>query len=264
MIWKIVLYALTGYVALCALVFIFQRKLLYLPDNIQLTEDRAIEEGLRYWPLFENFQGFVSQGKPVDARGTIIVFHGNAGTAYHRNFYAKALSIHGFRVVLAEYPGYGGRDGQPSEDVLVDDALKTMRIAYKEYGKPLFVWGESLGCGVVSSAVSKIDIPIKAVVLFLPWDSLPNLAQTHYRYLPARWLVLDKYNNIDNLKGFKGNIAVILAENDEIIPVQHGKKLYDSIKTKKKLWLFENARHNEMPVEPELAWWKEVITFISH
>ncbi|MBT3388281.1 MAG: alpha/beta hydrolase, partial [Desulfobacula sp.] len=78
------------------------------------------------------------------------------------------------------------------------------------------------------------------------------------------WLVLDKYNNIDNLKGFKGNIAVILAENDEIIPVQHGKKLYDSIKTKKKLWLFENARHNEMPVEPQLAWWKEVITFISH
>jgi len=264
MIWKIVLYALTGYVALCALVFIFQRKLLYLPDNIQLTEDRAKEEGLRHWPLFENFQGFVSQGKSVDVKGTIILFHGNAGTAYHRNFYAKALSNHGFRVVLAEYPGYGGRGGQPSEDVLVDDALKTMRLAYKEYGKPLFVWGESLGCGVVSSAVSKIDIPIKAVVLFLPWDSLPNLAQTHYSYLPARWLVLDKYNNIDNLKGFKGNIAVILAENDEIIPVQHGKKLYDSIKTKKKLWLFENARHNEMPVEPELAWWKEVITFISH
>jgi hypothetical protein len=76
-------------------------------------------------------------------------------------------------------------------------------------------------------------------------------------------LVLDKYNNIDNLQGFEGNIAVILAENDEVVPVKHGKKLYDSITANKKLWLFEDVRHNEMPVEAELHWWKEVIVFIS-
>ena len=263
MIWKILFYALTGYVLLCSIVFIFQRKLLYLPNKIQLSEDRAINEGLLYWPSFENFQGFISQGELVDAKGTIIVFHGNAGAAYHRSFYAKALSHQKLRVILAEYPGYGGRVGQPSEDLLVKDALETIRLAYQEYGGPLFVWGESLGGGVVSSAVSKTDIPIKGVVLFLPWDSLPNLAQTHYWYLPARWLVLDKYNNIDNLQGFEGNIAVILAENDEVVPVQHGKRLYDSITAKKKLWLFEDVRHNELPVEAELHWWKEVIVFIS-
>ncbi|NOQ95391.1 MAG: alpha/beta hydrolase [Desulfobacterales bacterium] len=263
MILKILFNALTGYVLLCSIVFIFQRKLLYLPNKIQLSEDRAINEGLLYWPSFENFQGFISQGELVDPKGTIIVFHGNAGAAYHRSFYAKALSHQKLRVILAEYPGYGGRVGQPSEDVLVKDALETIRLAYQEYGGPLFVWGESLGGGVVSSAVSKTDIPIKGVVLFLPWDSLPNLAQTHYWYLPARWLVLDKYNNIDNLQGFEGNIAVILAENDEVVPVQHGKRLYDSITAKKKLWLFKDVRHNELPVEAELLWWKEVIVFIS-
>jgi len=89
------------------------------------------------------------------------------------------------------------------------------------------------------------------------------LAQTHYWYLPARWLVLDKYNNIENLQGFEGNIAVILAEDDEVVPVQHGKKLYDSITAKKKLWLFEGVRHNEVLVEADLHWWKEVIAFIS-
>ena len=263
MIWKILLYALTGYVTILSIVFIFQRKLLYLPSEFQLSEERAIDEGLLFWPSFENFLGFISNEEPMDAQGTIIVFHGNAGTAYHRSFYAKALSIQKLRVILAEYPGYGGRAGQPSEDVLVKDALETIRLAYQEYGEPLFVWGESLGGGVVSSAVSITDIPIKGVVLFLPWDSLPNLAQTHYWYLPARWLILDKYNNIDNLQGFEGNVAVILAENDEVIPVQHGKKLYESITANKKLWLFEDTRHNEMPVEAELHWWKEVIAFIS-
>jgi uncharacterized protein len=263
MIWKIIAYALIGYTALCSVVFLFQRKLLYLVDKARLQQERAIDEGLRYWPSFENFLGFIGQGESADPMGTIIVFHGNAGAAYHRGFYAKALSNQNLRVILAEYPGYGGRAGQPCEDVLVKDALETIRIAYQEYGEPLFVWGESLGCGVVSSAVRKTDIPIKGVVLFLPWDSLPDLAQTHYWYLPARRLVLDKYDNVVNLRGFKGNIAVILAGNDEVIPVRHGRRLYDSITAKKKLWLFEGARHNEMPVAAGLPWWREVTTFIS-
>jgi len=84
MIWKILFYALAGYITLCTIVFISQRKLLYFPNEIQASEERAIDEGLRYWPSFENFQGFISQGETVDSKGTIIVFHGNAGTAYHR------------------------------------------------------------------------------------------------------------------------------------------------------------------------------------
>ena len=263
MVWSIFLYALIGYVTLFSIAFIFQRKLLYLPSEFRLSEERVLEEGLRYWPSFEQDRGLIGSEGAAEAKGTVIVFHGNAGTAYDRDFYVKALSPLGLRVIVAEYPGYGGRAGHPSEEVLVKDALETIGLAYQAYGEPLYLWGESLGSGVVSSAVSKTGIPLKGVVLFLPWDSLPSLAQTHYWYLPARWLVLDKYNNIDNLRQFEGNIAVILAEDDEVIPVQHGKKLYDSLTAKKKLWLFENTRHNEIPVEAGLRWWKEVIEFIS-
>ena len=262
MIWKILLYALIGYVALCSLVFIFQRKTLYLPMGNQLSEEGALKAGLVYWPSFDEFQGFISQ-EPVDPEGTVIVFHGNAGAAYHRDYYVKALSLQGLRVILAEYPGYGGRAGNPSETVLVEDALGIIEHAYQEFGEPLFLWGESLGAGVVSGAVRKTEVPIKGVVMFTPWDSLPNLAQTHYPYLPARWLVLDKYDNVENLQEFEGNIAVVLAGNDEVVPVKHGKKLYESITAKKKLWLFEYVTHNEMPIEAELHWWKEVVAFIS-
>jgi alpha-beta hydrolase superfamily lysophospholipase len=262
-IWKILIYSLAGYLVLCFIVFVFQRKLLYLPYQIQFSEESASNEGLYHWPSPENFRGFISKEELTDVKGTVIVFHGNAGTAFHRSFYAKALLRQNMRVILAEYPGYGSRDGRPSERVLVDDALDTIKLAYQEFGEPLFVWGESLGCGVVSSAVHKTDIPIKGIVLFLPWDTLPNLAHTHYWYFPTRWLVMDKYNNIDNLKGYDKRIAVLLAENDEVVPVQHGKNLYESITTEKRLWLFENARHNEVPIEPELCWWQEVIEFIT-
>ena len=228
----------------------------------KLSEEAALKAGLVYWPSFDNFQGFIGQ-EPADPKGTVIVFHGNAGAAYHRDYYVKALSLQGLRVILAEYPGYGGRVSKLSEDVLVEDVLKTIRLAHQEYEGPLYLWGESLGTGVVCRAASETSIPIDGIVLFLAWDSLPSLAQTHYWFLPARWLVLDKYNSIENLQGFDGNIAVILAEDDEVVPVQHGKKLYDSISASKKLWLFENARHNEMPVASELDWWQEVISFVS-
>lgn len=263
MIWKTLIFVLIGYAALCLVVFIFQRKLLYLPMGPQLSKQQASAEGLHHWPSLENFQGYIDQAEPANAKGTVIVFHGNAGAAYHRSFYARALSTHNLRVILAEYPGYGGRTGGHSEEALVQDALETIRLAHQAYGEPLFLWGESLGGGVVSGAVSKGEVPIKGLVMFTPWDTLPNVAQTHYWYLPARWLVLDQYNNIDNLQGFEGNIAVILAGNDEVVPVQHGQRLYESITANKKLWVFEGAKHNEMPVDSGLPWWAEVITFIS-
>jgi alpha-beta hydrolase superfamily lysophospholipase len=262
MLWKIVSYTLIGYLILCALVFLMQRRLLYLADGTPLSEAQAIKVGLRHWPSPAQLHGFISQ-EPTHPKGTIIVFHGNAGTAYQRGFYARALFQQNFRVILAEYPGYGGRSGQPSETVLIKDALETIRLASQQYGEPLFLWGESLGCGVVAGAVAQTKLPVWGVVLFLPWDSLSNLAQTHYWYLPARRLVLDQYNNIENLRGFKGNIAVILAGDDEVIPVHHGQRLYDALTTQKKLWLFAGARHNEMPVAADLGWWQEVVDFIS-
>jgi len=75
--------------------------------------------------------------------------------------------------------------------------------------------------------------------------------------------VLDQYNNVENLQRFEGNVAVILAGMDEVIPVNHGINLYESIDTNKKLWLFEAVRHNSVPIAAELAWWKEVSDFIS-
>lgn len=263
MIGNVLLYGLIGYVLFALILFIFQRKLLYLPSDLKPPKQQVIEEGLRYWPSYEDYRGFTSAKESTDVEGTIIVFHGNAGTAYHRSFYIDALSQYKLRVILAEYPGYGGRSGQPSEDVLVNDAIETLRLAHQTHGEPLFLWGESLGSGVVSSVVSQTDVPLKGLALFLPWDSLANVAQTHYWYLPARWLVLDKYNSVENLQQFAGNIAVMLAEDDEVIPAQHGRALYESLTTHKKLWLFEGARHNTVPIASELTWWNEVASFMT-
>ena len=256
-------YALIAYLMFTLMLFLFQRSMLYYPGDFKPTPEMLAEQNLRDWPSSENYRGFSSAREPTDVQGTIIVFHGNAGTAYHRSFYIDALSRHNLRVVLAEYPGYGGRDGKPDESTLVSDGVETLRLAHQAYGEPLYLWGESLGSGVAASVVAQTEVPLKGVVLYLSWDSLPKLAQTHYWYLPARWLVLDQYNSVENLRGFDGNLAVVLAEKDEVVPAKHGRKLYESIETRKKLWVFDGARHNSVPTFAELHWWKEVSDFIS-
>ena len=74
---------------------------------------------------------------------------------------------------------------------------------------------------------------------------------------------MEQYNSVANLRDYQGHVAVVLAGNDRVVSVKHGRKLYDSIATPKRLWRFEHAGHNTLPIEPHLPWWQEVVRFIS-
>ncbi len=262
--WKQLLITLfLVYLAFNAILFVMQRRLLYLPTRGGISEQAAAGLGLRHWPSIQDYRGYTALVEQPALRGTVVVFQGNAGSAYHRSFYLPALSRLNLRVVLVEYPGYGGRPGRPSENTLVADALSTIELAHQMYGEPLYLWGESLGGGVAAAAIAQTEVPIAGLALLTPWDSLPAVAQTHYSFLPARWLVLDRYNTIENLMDFEGPIAVILAGRDEVIPVHHGLNLYDSLPGNKQIWLFEDAGHNTVPIRADLDWWREVAAFLD-
>jgi pimeloyl-ACP methyl ester carboxylesterase len=96
-----------------------------------------------------------------------------------------------------------------------------------------------------------------------PWNTLSDTAQVHYWFLPARWLVRDRFDNVRNLKQFSGPVAVIMAEGDRVIPNRLTRTLYRSIASSKRLWTFESAGHNSWPANPELGWWREVMEFVS-
>ena len=264
MLLKIILYGLAAYLALAALMFFSQRRLLYLPSSAK--PDRAMVEaiGLRFWPSYDDYRGFIgAEPQPGQAKGTVIVFHGNAGAASDRSHFARALEPLGYRVILAEYPGYGGRPGKPKQTAFAADAKTTVELARREYGGPIYLMGESLGGGVAAAAVADPAVPVDAVVLVTPWDSLPNLAQTISWFLPAHLLVLDRYDNVKNLQSFRGPVAVVLAAQDEVIPARHGQALFDSLGQPKSLWSFADAGHNNWPIQPAEPWWREVMEFVA-
>jgi uncharacterized protein len=254
---------LIAYGMVVGLAFISQRRLIYYPISGRPSENTAAARGLKYWPSYDGYRGFISATMGDSTRGTVIVFHGNAGAAHDRDYYIRALEPLGFRVILAEYPGYSNRPGKPNELSITDDARETVEFAYEEFGGPVYLWGESLGSGVAAALATGLSMPVRAVVLITPWDSLPNLSQRIYWYLPARWIVLDQFDNVKNLQSYRGRVAVLIADQDEVVHRQLGLNLHKSITADKKLWAFHGAGHNNWPNHPKASWWREVTEFMA-
>ncbi|HSO78858.1 MAG TPA: alpha/beta fold hydrolase [Chromatiaceae bacterium] len=155
-----------GYLFLMGFMTLNQDQLLYLPDPTPPSAANLhprLGPALAPWPLASGsaFRGYVraEPGATEGRRGTLVLFHGNAGSARDRTYYLNALESLGVRVILAEYPGYGGRDGSPSQASLVADGRETVRLARATYGEPLWVWGESLGAAVAAQVAVAVEPP---------------------------------------------------------------------------------------------------------
>ncbi len=239
-----------------AAIFLFQDRLLYMPTKSSV--EHMVSSGIRAWPSPHDFRGLVAEPAGT-VRGTAIVFHGNAGHAGHRVFYAAALTQLGLRVILAEYPGYGPRDGMLGEESLAGDAEQTVALAHRQFGAPLLLMGESLGAAVSAAAAARRPDLVAGLLLITPWDRLERVASHHYPWLPVKWMLRDRYDTAARLASFGAPVVVAVAEHDSIVPTRFGIALYESLQGPKHLMLIKAAGHNDWPDRVDASWWQEAI-----
>lgn len=245
--------------ACCNLQYMF----LYHPSPARPSAESLAEKGLAFWPSAENYRGLIDTPKSGPVRGTVIVFHGNGGIAAFREYYPGSLGPLGFRTILAEYPRYGGRGGDLGEEAYVTDALETIRMASETFGGPIYLLGESMGCAVAAAAANKVGSGIHGLILFTPWDTLLSLAREKVPYLLVKPIMKDRYDSISNLQSYKGKIAVIGAERDDIVPVSHAVQLYESLPGPKRMWTLKGADHNNWIYVIDKKTWKDIIDYVS-
>ncbi len=177
--------ALVAYLLLCAWLYATQRGQIYFPTP---ETDHAGAEAL--W--------IESQGERIKVwavrrpgRKAFLYFGGNADdAAAHIDGFAAALPEHS--LYLVNYRGYGGSSGRPSEAALFADALAVYDMVRKRHSDTV-VLGRSLGSGV--GVYLAAERPVSKLVLVTPFDSLVNVASSHFRWLPVRWLMRERYDS---------------------------------------------------------------------
>ena len=241
-----------------------QNRFLYFPTAEWPTKQALEYENMKLWhATAADYQGLIAASDAPAPNGTIILFHGNGGTAADRGFYLEPFMNLGFRVVLAEYPKYGGRPGKVGEKPFVAAGLETVRLAFEQYKEPLYLVGESLGCGVAAAVAKQTSVPVAGIILITPWDTLASVAKSLFPFLPVKLVLTDKYDSIENLQAFQKKISVVGAERDEILPIKHAINLYNALpEGRKRMWTIKGAGHNDWPMHAEASLFKEMTDFV--
>lgn len=214
--WQIVSFVLLAYLGLCVAVFALQRSLIYFP------QPGVAAQGTSTLVLPADDARVVATVRPHAGPSAVIYFGGNAeNVAYSLPGLAAAFPSHA--IYLMNYRGYGGSSGQPSEDALFADALALFDQVSAAHSRVVVV-GASLGSGVAVYLASQR--PVERLVLVTPFDSLQSLAQSHYPFLPVRWLLRDKYESWRYAPQVTAPTLLIAAEHDEIIPRASTERLH--------------------------------------
>ncbi|WP_158675457.1 alpha/beta hydrolase [Thiohalobacter thiocyanaticus] len=250
-----------------------QRNLIYYPVREDLSHllRQAQSQGAEPW--YDRRGALIGwtlrgEGRPTaEGRGRhLVVFHGNAGHALDRTYYAEALfSLAGSpwqTVSLFEYPGYGARDGQPGEKQILAAADAAVGELVANGEERIFLLGESLGGGVAAALAGRYPKRIAGLILITPFTRLADVGRVHFPYLPVRWLLRERYDTVAALRGYHGPVAVLLAGRDEIVPARLGRELYQAYEGPKRRWVQARATHNGLDLSPGAGFWNQATDFL--
>jgi uncharacterized protein len=264
---KLALLVALAYAGFAALLYFQQDRLLYYPGmgrELAATPDRL---GL----AFEDLAIRTEDGETLhawwiragNARGAVILFHGNAGNISHRLDYAAMFDRLGFSTLLVEYRGYGRSTGSPSEQGTYRDAMASWRWLTETKGVPssdIVLFGESLG-GAVAAWLAAREKP-RALVLASTFTSVPDLAAELYPFLPVRLLSRYDYNTLDALGRVQAPVLVAHSASDDIIPYSHGERLFAAAREPKS-FLELRGGHNDGFIFTQPEWVRALGAFLD-
>ncbi|WP_306359574.1 alpha/beta hydrolase [Nocardia sp. CC227C] len=229
--------------------------LTFMPQQrrIELTPDV-------YGTDYEELRPRTGDGETIDAwwvpaRGEpvahILFAHGNAGNIGDRSPILALLSRAGFDVLIFDYRGYGRSTGRPSEQGTYLDARAARTALLERPGvdpNRIVYLGKSLGGAVLLELAT--GYPPAALVLISTFTGLRDAAAAVYPILP-KIFVPDAYPSLRRIRNLRAPVLIMHGDNDELLPLWMGERLYAAAPEPKKFVVFPGAGHNEVVADPE-------------
>lgn len=174
---------------------------------------------------------------------TLLFSHGNAEDLGHLLPLLAQLRQAGFAVLAYDYRGYGlsTGGGAPTTPGAYRDEAAVYRYATMDLRIPpsrLIVHGRSVGTGPAIALASRE--PVAGLVVESGFVSA-------YRVLTG-WPLLpfDKFPNLRRIRQLRCPLLVIHGQDDAIIPVWHGQRLFAAAPAPKWAYWVDQAGHNDL------------------
>lgn len=258
--WLLIFAAL--YLVVCLGCAFLQRRLIYFPP-VYTTGQADVLAGAARLERWKNPAGQSVGMKRMSPRqpaeGRVLIVYGNGGSAIGCAHYADVIQQAApLDVFILEYPGYGDREGKPSQDNFFRAADEGMRLLGTN--GPLYVAGESLGTGVACYLAGTYPNKVAGVVLLAPYNRLADVAQQHMPLLPVSLMLVDRFPSEDYLRQYHGPVAIFVGGNDDVVPEKFGRRLYDGYDGPKRIREIPGAGHGRVMARP-VDDWKDVVDF---
>jgi fermentation-respiration switch protein FrsA (DUF1100 family) len=181
------------------------------------------------------------------SRGAILYLHGKAGNLSHRGESIKELrDLLGESILIIDYPGYGRSGGRVSEAgcYAAADAAHDFLVKQNIEPERIILYGGSLGGGVAVDLAARKQ-KYHAVILVKTFTSLPDVGRRQFPWLPVRWLMRNRMDNLSKIGKLKGPVFIAHGTADELVPFDHGKALFDAANEPKEF--FEDICDHNSP-----------------
>jgi fermentation-respiration switch protein FrsA (DUF1100 family) len=241
-------FAIVLYLAAMLVFYRTQRSLLYYPSHTYtaLAEAHANSAFTEISVTTHDGIDLKAWYAPATTKSfTIVFFHGNADSLLTAAPIADPYIAAGYGFLLAEYRGYSGQPGMPTETGLYYDAracLQALAIRGIE-SKRIILFAHSLGTGVALQMASEFHVG--GVMLLAPYLSIPKLAQSVFPFFPSSYLALDRFDNEKKIKDIHVPLLIVNGSADQVVPSQHGERLYLLANEPKEFHSLPNRGHND-------------------
>jgi fermentation-respiration switch protein FrsA (DUF1100 family) len=245
---SIIIVIASVYVGVAGILYAYQRDFIYFPDMQRPIARLAGVKPLREIELVtsDGLRLLAWYVPPPEGKPVLIYFHGNGGNIGYRSPRLSEFTSAGLGVLMPEYRGYGGNEGQPTEVGLYADATAAMAFLQSEGvgAERIIVYGESLGTGVATRVASEHQVA--ALVLEAPYTSITAMAALQFSFLPVNLMLSDRYDSLSRIAEVRAPILIFRGERDEIVPPALGCELFEAAREPKEFWAVPEAGHNDL------------------
>jgi alpha-beta hydrolase superfamily lysophospholipase len=151
----------------------------------------------------------------------------------------------GFSVLAIDYRGFGkSTAGLPSEDMAYEDARAAWDwLAARYPERPRYIFGHSLGGAIAIDLASKVADESGTIVEGT-FTSIPDVASTmKWGWLPVGPLITQRFDSVHKVAHLGSPLLVVHGEDDNLIKVELGRKLYEAAQGRKRFVLVEGGSH---------------------